>query len=111
MVRLLLARGADPTLADGEGCTPLMEACIGGHIGVVRSLLTDGRSPINADDRCGWTALFYAAGYGHAEVVRLLLRAGADPTISDQEGDTALSTAREENKQDVVALLEVRNSI
>ena len=111
MVWLLLARGADPTLANGYGCTPLMFACIGGHIGVVRSLLTDGRSPINAENHWGRTAIFYAAGNGHAEVVRLLLRAGADPTISDEDGDTALSTAREENQQDIVALLEVRNSI
>ena len=111
MVRLLLARGADPTLADGEGCTPLMGACLEGHVGVIRSLLTDGRSPINAEEHRRHTALFYAVGYGHAEAARLLLRAGADPTISNEDGDTALSRARQGNKQDVVALLEVRNSI
>ena len=111
VVRLLLARGADPTLADRAGYTPLMCACILGHIGVVRSLLTDGTSPIDAVNHACRTALFYAAGHGHAKVVRLLLRAGADPTTADEDGRTALSTAREKNRQDIVAVLEVRNVI
>ena len=111
VVRLLLARGADPTLtdlADLEGYTPLMLASYHGHIEVVRCLLTDGRSPIDAVIKGGRTALWYAASWGHVEVVRLLLQAGADPTIPDEDGRTALSVARGARCHAVVALLEVR---
>jgi ankyrin repeat protein len=38
-VRVLLERGADPTLADQDGPTPLMAACDSGQIRVVRVLL------------------------------------------------------------------------
>ena len=108
VVRLLLARGADPTLSDGEGYTPLIIASLTGHVEVVRCLLSDGKSPINSYTHFGRTALWYAAWGGNAEVARLLLQAGADPTIPDEDGCTPLSLAREENHHDVVALLEVR---
>ena len=109
LVRLLLARGADPTLSDREGYTPLIWASRNGRVEVVRCLLTDGRSPINAVCKWGRTALLYAASWGRAEVARLLLQAGADPTIADVHGRTALSVARQCNQPEVVALLEVRN--
>ena len=40
------------------------------------------------------------------EVVRLLLAHGADPTIADEDGDTAISFARQKGHSAVVELLE-----
>ena len=47
---------------------------------------------------------------GHADVARLLLEAGADPTISDKDGHTPLSHARQNKHPACVALLEVRGN-
>jgi hypothetical protein len=41
-VRLLLDHGADPSLANDVGCTPLMVAALGGHAWVVRDMVARG---------------------------------------------------------------------
>ena len=55
------------------------------------------------------TPLHLAAIQGHTEVVRLLLAAGADPSILDSKhhGD-ALGWARQEQRRDIIEILEGR---
>ena len=111
IVRLLLARGADPTLTDSVACTPLYFAASCDRMEIVRCLLAHGGSPIDAvTSTSGLSALAIASFHGHAEVARLLLEAGADPTISDKDGDTPLSWARRREHPACVALLEVRGN-
>jgi ankyrin repeat protein len=42
VVKLLVAVGADITVADNDGCTPLYAASLNGHAGVVKLLVTEG---------------------------------------------------------------------
>ena len=105
---LLVARGAHPSLHSRSRTTPLMYACIRGHMEVARCLLRHQGSLLDAVDQWGQTALYHGACFGHAGVVSLLLQAGADPTIADQRGLTPLGKARDKARCEVVALLEVR---
>lgn len=60
---------------------------------------------INAQDRNGETILIMASKYSHVEIVHFLLTQGADPTIKDNQGQTALMTAKTQGKKDVIELL------
>lgn len=123
VVRLLLLRGADPTLRGYRQRTVLMHAamdarCPGSdHVGVLRLLIKDGRVPVNArdeehergsywgfDDDYGCTALWWACRQGLRERARvLLMEGGADHTIVDQCGRTPKGVAM----QSCVRLMEV----
>jgi ankyrin repeat protein len=95
VVRLLLERGADPAIADEDGCTPLMGAWGDGHRKVVRVLLGHpiARTTIDLRDTNGVTALWWACYKGCARVARALLENGADPTIVDNLEGTPLMAA------------------
>ncbi|KAJ1665164.1 hypothetical protein IW140_003564 [Coemansia sp. RSA 1813] len=77
VVRLLLARGANPNARGGR---PLVYACARGSIRTAAVLLAYG-----ADAHAlGEEPLRAAAEHGHADIVRLLLRAGADVHAKDE---------------------------
>ncbi|MFF8957118.1 ankyrin repeat domain-containing protein [Streptomyces sp. NPDC014894] len=111
IVRLLLAAGADPDRACGDGSfeggdLPLCGAAAHGHERTVRALLAAGARPDlrEAFDR---TALVWAVRYGHPGTVRALLESGADPALPDGEGVTPRTLAVRQGSSPVVrALLE-----
>jgi len=77
MVRLLLKSGADVSLADTTGETPLMMASDLGDPVIVSSLLDKGASVDARDPEYQQTALMLAARGGHTAVARLLIKHGA----------------------------------
>lgn len=93
-IELLLARGADPTLANAEGNDPLMMTARHGLVEGVLALLKAGADPRRAN-RFGTTALMQAVRGHLVETARILVRAGADPEQKDEGGLTALKYARE----------------
>lgn len=96
---------ADPNLANGSGCAPLMLAAQAGHEQLVRLLLNHD-ADVNAADG-EYTPLMAAAQVGHAKVVRLLLAEGVDVNAADDNGWSALVFAASRNEVDVAqALLE-----
>jgi ankyrin repeat protein len=106
MVAFLLSKGANATIQDDEGRTPLMQASIEGHMEVARLLLEHmGGQGLNTTDNEGRTALHYAAYEGYDEAVSLLLAKGADPNITDLDGSTALACACAASRWTVVLLL------
>jgi ankyrin repeat protein len=118
VARLLLERGADPTIATDYGVTALMTASFEGHLEVVRFLLDhpSAKSTINHRDGDGFTALQEACYMGRGAVARALLWSGADPAIADRLGDTPMTTAKQdpdekgisvEGRRECVAVLEV----
>lgn len=98
---LLLCRGADPSLCDNQGQTPLTLAARQGHVGVVQIMLdwiqdqesNTARTLLEHADSEGWTALRSASWGGHNEAVKMLLEAGAEVDGCDPDGRTALRAA------------------
>ncbi|MEW6351836.1 MAG: ankyrin repeat domain-containing protein [Thermodesulfobacteriota bacterium] len=91
--RMLLELGVRPNVNDPAlGYTPLMAACLGGHVEIAKDLLFYGASP-NMADAYGRTALTAAAAGGHADLVQLLLDAGASHTVPELDDNHALNAA------------------
>ncbi len=67
MVKLLLDQGADISVADADGWTPLNAAASSGHLEVVKLLLDQG-ADISVATSAGSTPLDSAAYSGHLEV-------------------------------------------
>jgi uncharacterized protein len=93
-IELLLARGADPNLANTEGNDPLMMTARHGLVDGVIVLLKAGADPRRAN-RYGTTALMQASRGHLVETARILIRAGADPAQKDEGGLVAATYARE----------------
>jgi uncharacterized protein len=97
VVTLLLQMGADPTIADHRGMSPLMIASAQGHLKVVRVLLSHptAKASITLRDDHGKTALWWSCCCGRGGVARALLERGADPTIANNDGTTPMAVAME----------------
>ena len=77
-----------------------------GHKDVVAFLGSRGADANAVDHNSQWTPLHWAAAKGHASVCTTLLALGVDPAAKDEDGETALDSARRENKPECVAVLE-----
>ena len=101
-VRLLLANGADPTIKDNDGQTPLhcsaVVAAVEEGLEIMKVLLawkTGQRSidVVNVQDRKGETPLHIMLNVPHEfslEAAKRLLSSGANPNIKSNEGLTPL---------------------
>jgi ankyrin len=106
MMRLLLEKGADPTIATRNKTTALM-ALVGGlgrkygadlHVSAAEEknaleaakLLLDLRADVNASNDAGQTSLHAAAAIGANGVVRFLVERGARLDAKTRQGRTAL---------------------
>ncbi|RYO86962.1 hypothetical protein DL764_008929 [Monosporascus ibericus] len=107
VVKLLLDKGADVTVANKDGWTPLIAASSKGHVDVVRLLLTT--AGVNADlndSESGQTPLSWAAANGCEAVVQALLDTGkVDTNSRDNNGRTPLQWAAERGHETIVRLL------
>lgn len=70
-------------------------------IEVMMALLAKG-SPVDCQNKNGYTALDWAALNGQSDRVLVLLKAGADPRLRTQEGKTALQLASTTNPDSLV---------
>ena len=106
-VQALLAGGANPSQAQGDGTTALHMAALEGHAEVMDVLLAAG-AEVGAMTRIGaYTPLHLASQGGHGAVVRALLEKGADATLATtNSGATPLHlAARAVAGEDAVAAL------
>ena len=103
MVRLLLAKGADPNMSTRDGFgTPLHWAvnprfagqplADGSRGDMAAALLNAGGDP-NATNRHGQTPLHFAAQIGDVRAVGGMLNRNGDPNLADGKGLTALHYA------------------
>lgn len=93
VARALLGAGASARVRDRRGQLALHRAAAGGSVPVLRELLGRGKSPVNASDVDGMTALHHAVSEGHGDAALLLLTSGAEFDRKDGEGRTALECA------------------
>jgi ankyrin repeat protein len=80
-VKLLLAKGAEPKVADAGNFTPLNEAARVNDFESLQLLLAKPHD-INAGNRLGITSLMLAAGHGNVDAVKMLVEKGADVNAS-----------------------------
>ena len=93
-VRSLLAEGADPNVAQGDGLTALHLAAQAGNLEIAELLLVGG-AKVEAQTRIGgYTALHVASQGAHGAVVSVLLAAGANTgAVTTTTGVTPLHLA------------------
>ena len=108
-VRALLAGGADPDVAQGDGLTPLHMAAQQGHVEITDLLIGAGAALEVRTRLGGYTPLHLASEAAHVAVVRRLMDAGAEvDAASTTSGVTPLHLAAKalHGERAVRALLE-----
>jgi ankyrin repeat protein len=110
MAKLLLGAGAQPTLANRYGLTPMAIAAANGSASMI-AILLDAGADANAPDPAGDTPLMNATRVGRADAVTLLIDRGATVDAADAAyQQTALMVAVRENHPDIVKLLIARGA-
>ena len=92
----LLAKSADPAIADRQGVTPLMHSALLNFTEGAEELLLS-RAPVDQTNRRGETALILAVQAKNVAMVRLLVKNGASPDKADH---IAGMSARDYAKRD-----------
>ena len=109
---VLLKHGANPSLSDLSGRTPLHWASMSGSAVLIRKLLRrshGGPQLINVQDASGYTALMNAAEHGREDIVRLLLQwEGCNLILRNLLNHTAIELADWFGHRGVCTLLETR---
>lgn len=105
-MRVLLAHGADPLIANDNGQLPIAGAAFKGDMAMICLLLEHGVA-VDAAAQDGRTALMLAAMFNRGEILDYLLAQGADPAHQDARGVTALMAARTMGAVDTAARLQL----
>ncbi|XP_072269322.1 uncharacterized protein [Pyxicephalus adspersus] len=104
IVRLLLAKKAEPNLPGGDGCIPLLVAVESGNLGICKELLstqTDAQLKAKSEDE-GQTPLHIAAWEGDEVMLKFLHQCKANPNITDKLERSALHIAAERGNTAIV---------
>jgi len=108
-IALLVTHGADPTIPDHAGHTPLWLATTRKDQNALRALLDAG---VAADTHAASepTPLLVAVRMGEVETAKMLLDAGANPDTKDSLGHTPLMLAAQGGSVDLTQLLLVHRA-
>ncbi|XP_071108992.1 ankyrin repeat domain-containing protein 50-like [Haliotis cracherodii] len=93
MFKFLVSQGANVSQVDDDGDNILHWACIGGHVGMVKYLLSQHIIDINSRSKKGKTPLMKAAYYGQRDVLEFLVSKGANVSMVDDDGDNIIHYA------------------
>jgi len=105
-LKTLQRHGADLSLLDDQGNSPLIVALRSGHRKLAQWLLDHDRRA-TAPGALGERALLTATRQDYADIVEALLRRGIDPNGQDESGNTALHIAtRHQNTRIMKRLLD-----
>ena len=105
--RLLLDRGANPSLADSTGVTPLMGAAGMGFAPLVQ-LLLDAKADMGAVDKDGDSAfhVHYACMNNQPECVEFLVLNWCDKSLRNTDGKTGRDLAAGNENRGVLIMLQ-----
>jgi ankyrin repeat protein len=103
-IAFLIEKGADATVRNKYGYTPLRAASRNGRSSIAKMLLDKGAG-VNVRDKKGDTPLLVAIDSGHVDAARFLVENGADINAVGMHGDTSLHIAVARGQAEVVRLL------
>ena len=109
MVRILLSKGADPTITDSRGYNPFHLAAYHGHM-KISSLLVNSMNMCKNKNRdiekiSYMTPLHKAVSVGNYNIVNLLIKKGADISAKNGRGETVLHIASKKGDKDILSAL------
>lgn len=107
VVQQLIRQGADLSLLDQGGLTPLHWAALFG-LKETAEILCEAKADVNTQTKNGETPLHMAAEKGKLEMVQYLLSQGAKTDIRDKGpngGATAYDTAKKAQQKEVMMVL------
>ncbi|KAL7622712.1 hypothetical protein AAE478_006390 [Parahypoxylon ruwenzoriense] len=104
IIQVLLVHGADQSLRNKRGRTPLHEAISFERFDRAQELLDYGANLEMADNN-GWTPLFGAVAQGSAALAKLVCDRGAVVDKKDKNGQSALRYAISQGCKEVVEVL------
>ena len=97
--------GQPAEIISPRGDSLLILACYHGHDDAVKLILDQPKTPINARNKLGFTALTGAAYKGYIGIVQQLAAKGADLNLANQRGQTPLMFAAMFGRTEVVRWL------
>ena len=107
VIKMLLARKANPAVKDADGNTVVHYAARQRNVEVLKLMLTLG-VPIDGRNKDGTTPLLVAAADGREpQIVQVLIAAGADVNARDNYGRSVLAAT---TSREVASLLEARGA-
>ncbi|XP_055869997.1 death-associated protein kinase 1-like isoform X4 [Biomphalaria glabrata] len=87
-----MAANIDFNTANKHGETAVHMAASGGHVDVLKFLLSKGVD-ISIRDKQGDNAIYWAARQGHTDIIKCLVEAGVPISTQNKSGETALHVA------------------
>jgi 5-enolpyruvylshikimate-3-phosphate synthase len=110
VVKALASLGADVTVSDNDGTTPVWIAAREGHLEVVKALHSLG-ADVTVPNNDGATPLHAGAGRPSAAVCAFLLASGADAQARDGKGRTPADVAMDVRDREVSVLFDPAASV
>ncbi|KAL5415409.1 hypothetical protein PMIN03_002740 [Paraphaeosphaeria minitans] len=111
LARTLLKEKATARVKDKRGQLPLHRAAAIGSVPMIKQLLGPGKSPLNATDADGWTALHHAIAEGHGDAALLLLTSGAEFDKKNSSDQVALDLVPDEKTRKFILQAAEREGI
>ncbi|XP_067667462.1 ankyrin repeat domain-containing protein 50-like [Haliotis asinina] len=90
---LVMSKGGDASLVDTYGDNILHWVCRGGHVEMVKYIISQNFTDINSKGEYGRTPMMVAAVKGHRRVLDLVMSKGGDASLVDTHGDNILHLA------------------
>ncbi|MGH7966742.1 MAG: ankyrin repeat domain-containing protein, partial [Candidatus Binatia bacterium] len=98
--------GANPAAQDCYGRGVLHWCAVNGEARALSKLIIRARTPLDAQDHCGQTALHLAVAACREDMVRGLLRANADSAVRSHDGTTVAHIAAYTGRLNILSRLQ-----
>ena len=106
IVTVLLRHGADVSITNDEGWSPLMKSASRGHCEIASVLMANKANVEQRDEKDGYTALIIAVEKNQLKMVELLLeKGGANVNVTDDEGASPLMNSAFEGNCEIASVL------